>query len=188
MFVDCGGNQPHRCDYVPGRGAEHGAFGFPGGADALHQHVHPVAAINHHTACAVIAFVQPVHQPGQAAAGGLLFDQRDAGRAIFRDHRAAQADSGTIRGKLDAVSGLALRLFRLAGAGRPGPGIQRLVALLRQNGAPPAQAFSGKAVGAHAPALLRRKLLAEPNAHGRVSLIPDRVIFEIDLVNLLSLH
>nr|DAE29733.1 MAG TPA: hypothetical protein [virus sp. ctJLD79] len=182
------GEQTHRRDDILCAGLYHGVLGSPHRLDALDQHIHTVAAVDDHAGRPVIALTQPVCQPPEPPAAGLKLKQRDAGRAVPGDHRPAEADRRAVGGEFHTIGRLALRLFRVAGAVRPRPGIQRLVALFRQDGAPPAQALPGKAVGAHAPALLRRELLAEPDAHGRVGLVPERVVFQIDLVHLLPLH
>ena len=178
------GQGADRCDHILGRRTDHGVPGPPDSLDTVHKHIHTVAPVNDNAAGAVIAGIQPVGQPAEAAPRGLHLDQRYPRRAVLRDDRTAQAHRRAVRRELHAVGRLSLWLLVITGAAVPGILVQRVVQLFRYHGAPPAQPLPGERIRGHVLRLaLDGGLLDAPPQRGVGGCPACRVLHVSDLVH-----
>ena len=111
--------------------------------------------------------------------GGPQVDERNAGGPLLLDDRPAQAHRTAVGGKLDAVGGLALRLFVLAGAGCPRLAVEGIVQMFGGHRAPPAQAFPGEGVRVQLLAFTLNGAVLDAPPKGRVGRCPAGGVFHV---------
>ena len=100
--------------------------------------------------------------------GGPQVDERNAGGPLLLDDRPAQAHRTAVGGKLDAVGGLALRLFVLAGAGCPRLAVEGIV-----------QMFPGEGVRVQLLAFTLNGAVLDAPPKGRVGRCPAGGVFHV---------